>query len=320
MAIQSLGYIGIVSSAIDEWRGFATRLLGMQGIEDRKGLVRFRMDDRTQRLLVMDQSDTSQSFFGWEVADSAALQAIADRIALTGAPVKQGSKAFTLERGVSDLIISMDPAGHRIEIFHGPMLADTPFRPGRAISGFRTGALGMGHAVLKVKNFEESARFYQAILGFHLSDYIVVPFRASFFHVNKRHHSLALIESEETGIHHIMVEHFMLDDVGQAYDLAQRQAGRIGTTLGRHVNDHMTSFYSWTPSDFLWEIGWGGRTIDPEAWSPHERHEGPSLWGHDRLWLSQAKQDEAYDLRVRMASLGHREPVNVLSGNHRQSD
>ena len=84
-----------------------------------------------------------------------------------------------------------------------------------------------------------------------------------------------------------MIETCFLDDVGQAYDLALRTPEMIGTTLGRHVNDEVTSFYSWSPSKFLFEYGWGGRTIDPAGWTPHERTEGPSLWGHDRQWLAE---------------------------------
>jgi len=95
------------------------------------------------------------------------------------------------------------------------------------------------------------APFYTDVLGFQLSDYILRPFKACFFHVNPRHHSLAFIATGKNGIHHLMVELCYLDDVGQAYDLALRQPGTIGTTLGRHTNDQVTSFYSWSPSKFL---------------------------------------------------------------------
>ena len=77
-----------------------------------------------------------------------------------------------------------------------------------------------------------------------LSDYIEKPFRAYFFHVNARHHSLALIETGKNGMHHLMVELFSLDDVGQAYDIALTQQDRVSVTLGRHTNDFMTSFYA----------------------------------------------------------------------------
>ena len=45
-----------------------------------------------------------------------------------------------------------------------------------------------------------------------------------------------------------MMELFSFDDVGQAYDIALGEDGRVGVTLGRHTSDYITSFYSFTPS------------------------------------------------------------------------
>jgi hypothetical protein len=161
--------------------------------------------------------------------------------------------------------------------------------------------------------------FYTEILNFKPTDYILKPFKAYFFHINPRHHSLAFIDTGKNGIHHLMFEVCYLDDVGQAYDLLLRKPELIGTTLGRHVNDHVTSFYSWSPSKFLVEYGWGGRTIDTGNWTPHERTEGPSLWGHDRMWLPPEGREEARNLRVSVAEAGGREPVNVMDGNYRRA-
>ncbi|WP_418901307.1 VOC family protein [Terripilifer ovatus] len=310
-----MGYIGVTTPAVEDWIRFASDLLGMQLVDATLGVRRFRMDDRRQRFIVNAGPGNGAAFYGWEVAGPADLMAFADHLSNNGIAVTRGSRALADERFVKDLIIFGDPAGNRVELFYGPELATDPFQPGRTMSGFRTGTLGMGHAVFNVTNVDETAAFYRDMLGFKLSDYITAPFRACFFHVNPRHHSLALIESTQNGIHHLMIETCMLDDVGQAYDLAQRQPDRIGTTLGRHVNDHMTSFYSWSPSRFLFELGWGGRSIDSDNWTPHERIEGPSLWGHDRAWLPDDRQQQAYDLRIRMAQAGVRAPLNVMDGN-----
>ena len=153
-----------------------------------------------------------------------------------------------------------------------------------------------------------------ALLGFGLSDYIEKPFRAYFFHVNARHHSLALIETGSNGMHHLMVELFSLDDVGQAYDIVQ-QEDRVNVTLGRHTNDLMTSFYARSPSAFMVECGWGGREIDPANWTPFEMHDGPSLWGHERVWLSPEDRAVAREMRMRAAAEGKRAPVQVMEGN-----
>jgi 2,3-dihydroxybiphenyl 1,2-dioxygenase len=319
MSLISLGYVGVRATRIDEWDAFATRLLGMQRVDSTSGTRAYRMDDRRQRLIVNAAEDDGPGFFGWEVGDARALDALAAHLEKNRVKVARGSRALADERHVMDLILLHDPAGNRIEVFHGAQIASDPFKPGRSISGFRTGPLGMGHAVLKVERIDDAIAFYRDILGFKLSDYILKPFKAYFFHVNSRHHSLAFIESGATGIHHLMVETCMLDDVGQAYDLVLRKPEMIGTTLGRHVNDEMTSFYSWSPSKFLFEYGWGGRSIDPASWTPHERAEGPSLWGHDRSWLTSEDRQLASDLRIDIAEAGVRAPLNVMDGNFKRA-
>ena len=173
----------------------------------------------------------------------------------------------------------------------------------------------MGHVVLHVKNVDDLRWFYQDVLGFRVSDYILQPFKAFFFHLNPRHHSLAIIETGRSGIHHIMMELVGLDDVGQAYDIASADTERIGVTLGRHTNDYMTSFYARTPNDFMVEYGWGGRSIDPETWKPVEMSYGPSLWGHDRKWLPPDQLAESRALRAKAAADGQRHPVQVIDGN-----
>ncbi len=87
-----------------------------------------------------------------------------------------------------------------------------------------------------------------------------------------------------------MIEYNSLDDVGQGYDLLQYEDNKIAYTLGRHTNDYMTSFYSITPSGFFIENGWGGRIIDPKTWKPIETFEGPSFWGHERLFLQDVRK------------------------------
>ena len=173
----------------------------------------------------------------------------------------------------------------------------------------------MGNVVLNVESIDRLLPFYTETLGFELSDFTLRPFKAYFFHLNPRHHSFAMVETGKSSIHHLMMELYMLDDVGQAYDIAQGEEGRIATTLGRHSNDFMTSFYANSPSGFFVEYGWGGRSIDPQTWTPVEMTTGPSLWGHDRNWLSAEGRAQARALRLKAAQEGQREPVQVLDGN-----
>ena len=314
--LRGLGYAGFGSDKFEDWRQFGTNLVGFQAVERGNSLLAFRMDDRKQRVVIDRAMGEGARFFGWEVADRAALDALAAR--LEGARVAVTSEPQTLAdaRRVRALISFHDPAGNRLEAFYGAEIDDTPFSPGRSISGFRTGALGLGHVVLTVENITPVMAFYVDVLGFRLSDYIEKPFRAYFFHVNPRHHSLALIETGRNGMHHLMVEMFSLDDVGQSYDVALAE-DRVNVTLGRHTNDLMTSFYAKTPSSFMVECGWGGREVDPATWQAVEMTHGPSLWGHERIWLPEKDHAITRDMRMNAAREGLRAPVQVLDGNHR---
>lgn len=318
MEIKALGYVGVNSTKLDDWSNFATRLLGMQQVERAKSVRAFRMDDRKQRLVVTDAVGDTLGFLGFEVIDAAALDRVAARVEEAGIRVTHGIRALAEERRVANLIVFNDPAGHRLEVFHGAESAPDAFVPGRAISGFRTGALGMGHVVLNVVDVEVLLPFYRDVLGFAITDYGLRPFGLYFFHLNSRHHSFAVVGSGRSSFHHFMVELYSLDDIGQGYDLAQLDPERVAYTLGRHGNDYMTSFYAHTPSGFFVEYGWGGRSIDPATWRPHETSDGPSMWGHERVWLPEdsPQRRELRDMRLHAAARGVRQPVQVIQGNH----
>ena len=284
MSIQALGYLGVGSDKLDDWTAFAVNWLGMQAVDRGAGLRAFRMDDRKQRLVIDRALADGQRYFGWELADAAALHALAAKLERACVAVTREPASVADQRFVRDVISFADPAGNRLEAFHGAQVADEPFRPGRNIAGFRTGVQGMGHVLLLVADVQAALVFYRDLLGFRISDYMSAPVNAYFLHANPRHHSIALVQAPVNRIHHLMVELYSLDDVGQAYDLLMTQPERVVATLGRHSNDLMTSFYQRTPSDIYVEYGWGGREVDDATWQPHEIPTLRSYWGHKGLF------------------------------------
>src|SRR5262250_3961537 len=168
---QSLGYIGVRAKDLSDWAGYGSGLLGLQRVDKSRSTLAFRMDDRKQRLVVEADGGQGIGFFGWEVADATALDAVAARIEASGTKVARGSRALADERHVRDLIVLNDPGGNRLEIFHGAEVTSDPFKPGRNISGFRTGPLGMGHVVMHFERIGEVLKFYQDVLEFKVSDY-----------------------------------------------------------------------------------------------------------------------------------------------------
>jgi 2,3-dihydroxybiphenyl 1,2-dioxygenase len=316
MHVQALGYIGVAAQGLDDWAQFGTRFLGMQAVDRSSKRLALRMDDRKQRVIIEDAGRNGLGYIGWETADQSQLDRLANQLELKGIAVERGDRALAEERKVKDLIRFADPLGNRLEAFWCAETTTEAFKPGRSISGFRTGPLGMGHAVLHVENVDALVPFYRDVLGFRTSDWMVKPFRAHFFHVNPRQHSLALIETGRKGFHHFMVELFSLDDVGQGFDIANNMDDRLLSTMGRHTNDHMTSFYTKTPSDFGVEYGWGGRLLDVDNHVPEEMTKGGSLWGHDFVGADSELRTKRRQARMEAAESGLRQPVHVIEGNY----
>ena len=316
MEIQAFGYLGVGTKKIDDWTALATKGLGMEAV-DRGGNTRaFRMDDRKQRLVLDGHLPSGANYFGWEVADARALETLAARLERAGVVVQREPATLADQRFVSGLISFRDPAGNRLEAFHGAAVADTPFRPGRLISGFRAGPLGMGHVLITVQDIEGALAFYRDLLGFRISDYSLAPIKAYFLHANPRHHSIALVEAPMNTLNHLMVELYSLDDVGQGYDLALMDREKIVATLGRHSNDLMTSFYMRTPSEFFVEYGWGGRDVDDATWQPHEVDTLASFWGHDGLIRAVGGEDPPLEVRHDSQNQQRRAPLQVIDGNY----
>ena len=242
MEIEAFGYLGIGSNKLEDWSSFAPAWLGVQEVDRGSGMRAFRMDDRKQRLFVERVIGPATQVFGWEVADPPALDRLAARLEKAAVAVKREPAALADQRCVTGLISFTDPAGNRLEAFYGPMIADAPFKPGRDIAGFRTGAQGMGHALVAVQDIEAARAFYCDVLGFRMSDYMRNPVTAYFLHVNRRHHSIAIVGAPGNGMHHLMMEYFSLDDVGQGYDMVRAEPERIAAKLGRHPNDLMLSY------------------------------------------------------------------------------
>ena len=138
------------------------------------------MDNRKQRIVIDRALPEGAGFFGWEVADAPDLNALAARLEAAGVKVTAEPLALADARRMRALISFRDRAGNRLQAFYSAKIADTPFRPGRSISGFRTGPLGLGHAVLKVRQHrsDDGVLFRRARYG--LSDYILKPFCALF--------------------------------------------------------------------------------------------------------------------------------------------
>ncbi len=310
MNIEEVGYLGLDATDISEWRRFASEFIGFEVRPQPNQALGLRMDEFAWRLLVQPANRNGVGFIGLKLAHEGALAQAREELRAAGHQPMDSTEQERRERQVQHMFWVKDPDGNRVEFFTGRATDPSPVNFARPIGGFRTGELGFGHVVMVTPQLEAMEAFYLGVIGFRLTDYFEKDIQVRFTRVNARHHSLALARGPSAFLHHIMVEYRYMDDVGRLYDQALTVPGLIQTTLGRHDNDHMLSFYSKSPGGFLVETGWGGREVDDGAWQAHEVW-CMSLWGHVRHWDTPDNRDKQMAQKARAASLGLLAPVQV---------
>jgi 3,4-dihydroxy-9,10-secoandrosta-1,3,5(10)-triene-9,17-dione 4,5-dioxygenase len=247
------------------------------------GSVYLKIDDWQWRIAVhQDDINRGIKYLGFEVEDGIALDATVQRLKALGIDVAMGSPAQAQARGVCGIAITRDPSGNTVELIHGPVL-DRKFESPLGMQ-FKTGQFGLGHVNLLAAALEETQAFYRDVLGFKLTDFIRFgeADSANFYRCNARHHSLGITRvGDINGIHHLMLEVDTVDMVLQCLERVQDAGITITSTMGRHINDNMLSFYMSSPFGFDVEIGCDGLLIEGD-WTAHEFVEG-DLWGHRGL-------------------------------------
>jgi 2,3-dihydroxybiphenyl 1,2-dioxygenase len=292
--VRELGYVGITSGDLEAWRSHATEVLGQEVAHDSDDRsLFFKMDGHHHRLSVHPGDVEDVDFVGWDVGSPENMQALAGLLDAADVAVVAAKPEEAADRRVVDFVHFVDPHSRlRMELHYGPEVAFMPpFHPQRPITGFKTDQQGLGHLVTFVPDPVAAAEFYSEVLGFGVSDWVLVPGMGrlgAFMHCNTRHHSLAFFANPEPRkkVHHVMMEYTSIDDVGTAYDLCLERK-LVTATLGRHLNDHMLSFYFKNPGDWHFELGWGARDIDPATWQVEHYsglQPGGGEWGHDGLF------------------------------------
>ncbi len=163
---------------------------------------------------------------------------------------------------------------------------------------------------------DELVNFYKDTLGFGVSDFYHQPFTASSSHQPASPQLSALIQSDKDAVHHMMLEMYSLDDVGQGYDLAQLEEGRLAVTPRpprRRLHDLVLLPGRHRASCGGIRLGWPGDR--PGDLGGEARQGRPSLWGHDRSWLPPDIRAKARQTTL-AAEDGYRRPVQVIEGNY----
>jgi 2,3-dihydroxybiphenyl 1,2-dioxygenase len=283
-----LGYVVIESEKVDEWQRFAGEGLGLHVDRLSADQLAMRVDDRERRIIVQRGPAEDVVALGWETEDAASLDMMRGHIEANHTAIMESVSDAARLRGIDRFIGFTGPKGLAFEFFTHARRTNQPLQA--KTSGFVTGAGGLGHVVLFTAKPEALIDQMQRLLGARLSDTITdklqgIEMEFWFFHLNERHHSLAVAATKgmrvnpiRTRIQHMMLEAESLNDVSDAYLRCKEMGYRIAMSMGQHPNDHGVSFYVVSPSGFEVELGHAPRKIG-EDWEA-QTYRGISKWGH----------------------------------------
>jgi catechol 2,3-dioxygenase-like lactoylglutathione lyase family enzyme len=187
--------------------------------------------------------------------------------------------------GIGKVLAFKDNKGTTIELFtewsylcrHGQALGAAPLK--------------LGHVAFAVQNPQETASFYERVMGFRVSDWIGDFF--VFMRCNTDHHSVNFIRGKSTRMHHIAFELKDFSHLQESCDILGQQQipiiwgplrhgpGHNIATYHRNQDDQVVEFFCEMDQMFDEELGY----FEPRPWH-HDQPQRPKVWtpGKTTVW------------------------------------
>ena len=238
-------------------------MLGFPVTKSPDGKVTYLRPDQYQhRIAACPASEPALRYVGFDVGSPQELAEWETKLTAEGIDWRHSTTEECVERHVTDFIEFTDPDGHHLALSYGFEIDKEPVRYTRDLR-----VLGLGHVLLTVEDTQRTHDFYTGVLGFRLSDWVIVDdnIRLCFLRCNARHHSMAFapcMPGKSPRLQHVMLEVESLDDVMRSYHFLRIHKAPIGMGPGRHVNCQTVHVYMQTPGGFAVEFGWGHRRLD----------------------------------------------------------
>lgn len=160
----------------------------------------------------------------FDVATLADLDAaVADAVAAGGQVEREPGAAIGPGHEASAAV--RDPDGNVVELLYGAQVSEEHHRA-RIVAPRK-----LGHVVLNTPQRAVLERFY-SVLGLRVSDRTARGM--SFLRCNRDHHSLAVVDSERTGVQHIAFDVVEMDNVMTALGTLTREGTSCVWGPGRH--------------------------------------------------------------------------------------
>ena len=277
ITLTDIAYVRSGVADLDTATRFATAIVGLELVAPTgAGVAHLRADHRHHSLALIEGPSGVLSS-GFNVADSAALEAAEIELERSGAAVHRGSAADARSRRVREFIAFDDPFGNRVELVSQQEAIARPVAFSRA-----AGIAEFGHLCLDAPDVHEAHRFWSTRFSARVSDWIGDA--ACLMRIDPVHHKLAVFRGDGPGLCHMNFQVASIDDVFRNWHFLQDHGVEIEMGPGRHPQSTAIFLYFLGPEGFTYEYSFGVRRIEDEAaWVP--RTFDPAEPGSIDMWL-----------------------------------
>ncbi|GLR67191.1 glyoxalase [Acidocella aquatica] len=272
--LKDLSYVRLGTADLATAETFATGVLGLEVRERRRDALYLRSDQRAHSLCYFEGAPEEQ-IIGFEVENTAALDAAAAALEALRHKVRRGSAAEAQARYVSEFINFRDPTGNQIELVTRPQLSARRHFPSRD-----AGITGFNHVGLNSTDPVRDEVFWTQVCNARVSDRIGdIP----LMRINAIHHTLALVQAAQPGIQHINHQVAEVDDVMRSYYFLREHNVPIVFGPGRHPTSGARFLYFKGPDGVVFEYSCGvGEIADEATHRPRQFTREPlsfCMWG-----------------------------------------
>ena len=222
--ISAIRSVEIGTPDLEKAESFYTDVWGLEVVARQGGAVYLRATGRDHHVLVLhpnNQPEIRSVTFRTSLAED--LPALCAAVAANGGRILQPKEA-SREPGGGIMATVATPQGHVLRFVHGDLL--------RTSSGPRKNLpLRLAHVNLNCNDLEATTRFFEAALGFHVTDRSKAM---AFLRCNADHHAVVLADSGIDGLNHVA---YLMPE----FDSVMCGSGRmidhgypIGWGVGRH--------------------------------------------------------------------------------------
>jgi catechol 2,3-dioxygenase-like lactoylglutathione lyase family enzyme len=280
--ITHLRHVDLAIPDFQRQREFYTQVWGLTEVAGDTSIAFLAAEGSPERYIIRLRHDDDKrlDLVSFGAATDQDVDALAERLIKHNVTIAQAPQKLSTEGGGYGLRF-FDLDGRTVEVSAG-----VATRTHRRIEERESIPVRLSHVVLNSTDPDRTARWYEDVLDFRLSDTLAgaeMGTVMSFMRCNARHHSLAFARGPHVSLHHVSFELRGIDEFMRGSGRVLRNGTRMVWGPGRHLAGSNTFAYFLDPSSNTIEYTTELQELDEDAWHPHiyDMHD-PSVqdqWG-----------------------------------------